>query len=103
VAWISSYPMVAGDTNIGPGRGSDVFVRDRQTWRTVRVSVDSFGKQASEGGACQDAFCNYRTDVSISSNGRYVTWNTSASDLVADDTNGFRDVFVHEREDAPRS
>jgi hypothetical protein len=98
VAWISSAPMVADDTNIGPGRGSDVYVRDRQSGGIIRVSVDSAGRQASEGGACQDAFCNYKTDVSISSNGRFVAWNSSAPDLVAGDTNGIDDIFVRDRD-----
>jgi hypothetical protein len=99
VAFISGASnLVAGDTNSGPNRGYDVFVRDRQTLRTERVSVDSFGKQASQGAACQ-FFCspNQVSDVSISSDGRNVAWNTSASDLVTGDTNGLEDIFVRDR------
>lgn len=102
VAFISaSDDLVAGDTNTGPGQGYDVFVRDRQTWRTVRVSLDSAGHQASQGAACL-FFCgpNTRSDLSISSDGRYVAWSTFASDLVASgaDTNGVDDVFVRDRD-----
>jgi Tol biopolymer transport system component len=99
VAWVSSASnLVAGDTNTGTAPGYDVFVRDRQTWSTVRVSVDSFERQASLGAACQ-FFCtpNQKTDVSISADGRYVTWNTFASDLVEGDTNGHDDIFVRDR------
>ncbi len=75
--------LVAGDTN---GLG-DVFVRDRTTLTTTRVSVDSAGTQAT-GGASYYA-C-------ISSNGRYVAFSSGATNLVASDTNGLTDVFVHD-------
>jgi Tol biopolymer transport system component/pimeloyl-ACP methyl ester carboxylesterase len=76
--------LVPGDTN---GYG-DVFVHDRQTGQTDRVSVASDGTQgdANSGGA------------SISANGRYVAFNSGASNLVPGDTNGERDVFVHDRQ-----
>jgi hypothetical protein len=99
VAWISSASnLVTGDTNTGVAPGYDVFVRDRQTSTTERVSVDSFERQASLGAACQ-FFCspNQVSDVSISSDGRYVAWNTSASDLVTGDTNGLDDIYVRDR------
>jgi hypothetical protein len=74
--------LVAGDTN---GFG-DVFVHDRQTGQTTRVSVDSAG---AEGDG--DSYL-----ASISSDGRYVAFTSHATNLVAGDTNGFRDVFVHD-------
>ncbi|MBI5951341.1 MAG: PD40 domain-containing protein [Chloroflexi bacterium] len=75
--------LVANDTN----GWQDVFVHDRTTGITTRVSVDSFGAQAR----------GWQGPPSISSDGRYVAFQSDASNLVAGDTNGWRDVFVHSR------
>jgi Tol biopolymer transport system component len=75
--------MVAGDTN---GAG-DVFVRDRQNGTTEIVSVATGGAQAndtSEGPV-------------LSADGRFVAFESPASNLVPGDTNGSWDVFVHDR------
>jgi Tol biopolymer transport system component len=74
--------LVPADTN-----GRDVFVHDRQTGVTTRVSVDSAGNQ-SNGTSWVPA---------ISADGRYVAFVSDASNLVPGDTNGFWDVFVHDR------
>jgi Tol biopolymer transport system component len=72
---------VAGDTN-----GSrDVFVYDRQTWTTTRVSV---GPGGAQGNA--DSFL-----PAISADGRWVAFDSEASTLVVGDTNGEWDVFAH--------
>jgi hypothetical protein len=85
VTFISSASnLVPGDTN---GQ-RDVFVHDRSNGVTTRVSLASDGSQAN-GGA---------TSVSISGGGRYVTFASDASNLVADDKNGRDDVYVHDRE-----
>ena len=76
--------LVPGDTN---GK-SDVFVHDRQTGVTERVSVDSSGNQGNDG--------NY--DSAISGDGRYVAFTSVTSNLVPGDTNGEMDVFVHDRQ-----
>ncbi|MFN0007752.1 MAG: TolB family protein [Planctomycetota bacterium] len=76
--------LAAGDTN----GVSDVFVRDRQAGTTARVSVDSLAGEAD--GA------SFRP--SISSDGRYVAFDSVATDLVAADTNAVSDVFVHDRQ-----
>jgi hypothetical protein len=75
--------LVAGDTN----GFMDVFVRDLLSGTTTRVSVDSAGTEAS--GATS-------ANVSISADGRYVTFHSDASNLVANDTNGTGDVFVRD-------
>jgi Tol biopolymer transport system component len=73
-----------------PGDGNDaqdVFVRDRRSGTTVRVSVASDGSEGNgvSGGA------------SISSDGRLVAFWSEASNLVANDSNGSADVFVRDR------
>jgi hypothetical protein len=76
--------LVPGDTN----GVQDVFLRDRQTGTTVRVSVGTGGTQGngdSYGG-------------SISPDGRFVAFYGIATDLVPGDTNGVMDVFVLDRQ-----
>jgi Tol biopolymer transport system component len=75
--------LVPGDTN----NVSDIFVHDRATGLTERVSVDSNGVQA--GGASYTP--------SISADGMQVAFESTAANLVPGDTNGFGDVFVHDR------
>ena len=76
--------LVTGDTNAT----GDVFVHDRQTGATTRVSVDSSGVQGNGG--------SYRP--SISADGRYVAFDSTADNLVTGDTNATDDVFVHDRQ-----
>jgi hypothetical protein len=66
-------------------------VRDRQNGTTVRVSLDSGG---AEGNAPSEW-------PSISSDGRFVTFTSSSTNLVAGDTNGFMDVFLRDRGGLP--
>jgi Tol biopolymer transport system component len=81
--------LVRGDTN----DRFDVFVRDRTTGRTSRVSVSSSGAQAQPG---RDPFGG-STEGAISANGRWVVFTSDASNLVRGDTNRARDVFLHDR------
>lgn len=66
----------------------DVFVHDRETGLTERVSVNSDGVEANE----------YSHSAAISTDGRFVTFSSAASNLVPGDENGEQDVFVHDRE-----
>ena len=63
-----------------------MFVHDRVTGATSRASVDSAGLQGD-----QDSY-----DPVLSADGRLVLFQSFASNLVDDDTNGFLDVFVHD-------
>ncbi len=91
VAFVSRAPnLVANDTD----EWNDVFVRDRQSGNTELVSVDDSGNEGNRDGSY---------DPSISADGRFVAFQSSASNLVANDTNQHTDVFVHERDTtAPR-
>ena len=75
--------LVAGDTN----NAQDIFVHDRQTSTTTRVSVANGGGQSPEGGFFPH----------ISGDGRHVAFDSIAP-LVAGDTNALSDVFVHDRQ-----
>jgi len=84
VAFVSvASNLVPGDTN----GEADAFVHDVKTGLTRRVSIASDGAQGNARSA----------EVAISSNGRFVIFGSAASNLVAADTNGVKDVFVHDR------
>src|SRR5207244_2293689 len=82
--------LVAGDTN----GVSDVFVHDRQTGTTERVSVASDGAQ----GNGKSVFLSFAFPPALSADGRFVAFVSFATNLVAGDTNGATDVFVHDRQ-----
>ncbi len=85
VAFVSTASnLVPGDTN----GFDDVFVHDRQTGLTERVSVATDGAQGDK---------NSGFGLDLSADGRYVAFGSSASNLVAGDTNALPDVFVHDR------
>jgi hypothetical protein len=82
--WSRASNLVAGDTN----GFLDVFVRDRQTAMTERVTVDPSGFQTNGDTVFP----------SISADGRYVAFSSLATNLVTGDTNGRRDVFLRDRQ-----
>src|SRR5437773_638062 len=85
VAFVSfATNLVASDTN----GATDVFVHDRQTGTTERVSVASDGTEGNAASA----------GATLSADGRFVAFHSAATNLVAGDTNGTNDVFVHDRQ-----
>jgi Tol biopolymer transport system component len=72
--------LVAGDTNAV----LDVFLRDRGTGRTRRLSMSSAGVQANDES----------DDPRISGDGRFVVFESNATNLVPGDVNGTWDVFI---------
>ena len=79
--------LTPGDTN----GADDVFVRNRVNGTIERVSIGPAGVQA-----------NWDSEWPvISSDGRYVAFRSWASNLVSGDTNGARDVFLHDRGPQP--
>ena len=80
----SATDLVTGDTN----GVDDVFVRDVVSGTTSRVSVSSGGTQGNGSSS----------EPSISSNGRYVAFTSSATNLIASDSNSTtKDIYVHDR------
>ncbi|MFQ6048882.1 MAG: TolB family protein [Phycisphaerae bacterium] len=75
--------LVPADTN----GADDAFVYDRITAQPLRVSIDSAGNQAN----------GHSQRVQVSGDGRFVAFQSAASNLVPDDTNGNWDIFVHDR------
>lgn len=81
--------FMSGASNLVPGDNNgltDVFVHDRLTATTTRVSVDS---QGTEGIGVSYA-------PRISADGQHVVFVSAAANLVANDTNNAPDVFVHD-------
>lgn len=73
--------LVAGDTNLR----RDVFLRDTFSGTTLRVSVGNTGVEANFES----------TSMDVSDNGEWVLFRSRATNLVANDTNGVHDLFVH--------
>ncbi|WP_419195028.1 SdrD B-like domain-containing protein [Novipirellula herctigrandis] len=138
--WSNATNLVPGDNNAS----NDVFIRDRQTGLTERVSVSATGEQGnassdhfsmSDDGrffAFQSNATNLTSDVgltgskqvflkdrqtgtvtlvskgdaalpdgtalypAISSDGRWLTYQSTSSNIVPDDTNGSVDVFLYD-------
>lgn len=76
--------LIAHDENFT----TDVFVHDRETEKTTRVSIATGGTEADKESAYP----------SISADGRYVVFASQATNLVPEDTNEKTDIFVHDRE-----
>lgn len=79
-----SEDLVPDDTNAV----QDIFLHDRQTGLTTLVSVNDAGDKANGTSSYP----------SISSDGRYIAFQSEANNLVTNDSNGFRDIFVHDRQ-----
>jgi Tol biopolymer transport system component len=76
--------LVSGDTNLS----GDVFIHDRSTGVTERISVASNGEQANSSSAAS----------AISADGRLIVFQSSADNLVIGDTNWKGDIFAHDRD-----
>jgi PKD repeat protein len=77
--------LVTGDTN----RAIDVFVHNTATGSTERVSVSANGDQGN-----MDSW-----QPRISANGEFVSFSSTASNLVPNDTNSEQDIFLVQRQD----
>jgi Tol biopolymer transport system component len=75
--------LVAGDTN----GASDIFLRDRSLGLTERVSVASGGTQGN----------NNCFHLALSANGRFVAFESLASNFIPGDTNNELDIFLRDR------
>jgi Tol biopolymer transport system component len=82
VAFDTAAPLAAADT----GR-NDVYLRDLAAGTTERISVNSAGLAANGNSGA----------AAISADGRYVAFESSATNLDPADTGGDEDVFVRDR------
>ncbi len=82
VFWSLASDLVADDTN----SWSDIFLRDRLNGTLQRVNLSTTGEQA--GGPSNEP--------AISADGRFIVFRSNATNLVPNDTNGKRDIFVRD-------
>jgi Tol biopolymer transport system component len=82
-----SFESVGRFTKGDDGADADVFVHDRRTGKTKRVSVKSNGKEVPGANSA---------DSSISADGRFVAFASDGA-LTGGDSNGMVDVYVHDR------
>ncbi len=75
--------LVASDNN----NAMDIFIRDMLNEKTERVSLDDSG---AEGDGDSTG------PLSISADGRYIAFQSQATNLVTGDDNGVADVFVRD-------
>jgi len=81
VTFLSDAPNLVEDDTNGVG---DIFGRDRWLGVTTRLNVSPGGVEADD----------YSSNPLITPDGRYVVFESSATNLVPDDGNGVRDVFI---------
>jgi len=83
-----AFQSIASNLDFNDTNGvEDIFVRDQFNGVTSRVSVDSFGVEAN----------NVSRNPSISADGRFISYESSATNLTANDTNLSSDIFVHDQ------
>ena len=76
--------LMADDTD----RDWDIYVHDRETGQTTLISVSSDGVKGND----------WSMNPSISSDGRYIAFESLADNLITDDTNLRKDIFVYDRD-----
>jgi Tol biopolymer transport system component len=95
--WISgdgrfvAFASLGTQLGMAPGVALNVFVRDRVSNTTSRVSV-------GVGGVDPNGSSGFGSSkATISDDGRWVSFGSIASNLVAGDTNGVADIFLTDR------
>ena len=83
IAFVSRAPFLVPNDN---NDKADIFVHDRVAGTTVRVSVDSNGNEAND----------YSVYPSISADGRYVSFTSPATNLMAQGETNVPEVYVHD-------
>ncbi|MFK5957003.1 MAG: hypothetical protein QM477_11230 [Planctomycetota bacterium] len=86
--WIAFESTASNLVALDSNGQKDIFVRDLSSATTELISVTSGGVQANSTSF----------HASISGDGRYVVFQSWASNLVSNDLNGWQDVFLHDRQ-----
>src|SRR5689334_17069773 len=79
-----AFNLTGGESN----PFSDIFVRDRVNGTTERISAPDPQVVGPDGDSL---------DLAMSADGRFVAFDSRASNLVPGDTNGFFDIFLRDR------
>jgi len=82
-----TFRSAATNLHVGdPSNGDDIYVRDRVLGTTTHVSKSSTGALANSSSNLP----------AISGDGRFVAFESNATNLVPNDTNDRRDIFFHD-------
>ena len=102
VFWSNARNLVTGDTNLY----ADIFLHDRQTGATTRISVPNLADQGTLGTEAAGVSFNAGNSFSpsVSDDGRYVAFRSQATNLVLNDSSGDStsaylkgtDIFFHD-------
>lgn len=89
-----STNLVTGTTD--SNNNADVFVRDLFTGTNYLISADTTGRATGNGPSGLNSTGSLAAPI-LSADGRFIAFASDASNLVAGDANGQRDVFVRDR------
>jgi Tol biopolymer transport system component len=78
--WSDATNLVEGDDNVA----ADIFGRDRATGTTMLLTFTDTGDQADGNSS----------NPTLSGDGCFVVFNSTATNLVPDDANAYQDVFI---------
>lgn len=92
-AFDTDRPLVAGDINMK----TDIYLRDFGKGTTELISEGLLGGAAVGPSLDEGGDCTLSRDPSITPDGRYVAFWSTAVNLVPGDTNRLADVFIHDR------
>ena len=87
-AGIVAFASHAYDLAGGSNASREIFVHDLNTVTTTRITKTTFGLDPTD-----DSF-----SPSISVDGRYIAFESDAVNLVVNDSNVYRDIFLHDRD-----
>lgn len=87
VAFETDAPLASSDSN----DLVDIYLRDLKNQKTQLISQSSTGESALPSPT---ALKYVSTNPAITPNGRFIAFDSEAPNLVAGDTNAFRDAFV---------
>lgn len=87
ISFSSATPTLVKNDNNGLW---DIFLWQRDQKELKRISMTADGKERNQGQESATRFVS----SSISGNGRYIVYATTATNMVSTDKNNFQDVFV---------
>jgi Tol biopolymer transport system component/photosystem II stability/assembly factor-like uncharacterized protein len=96
------HPSMSADgryiafNSIGGPLRAQVYVYDLQTRSVTLVSKSSSGEPANQGVTTSLSYYGYASRPIISSNGRYVVFGSTSTNLDPADTDGKNDIYIHD-------
>jgi len=89
IAFYSNVPNLVANDNNGLW---DIFLWDKNNTMLKRVSLTADGKERKQGSES----ANRIVAPTISGNGRYIAFATTADNMMTGESNNFQDVFIYD-------